>query len=258
MFYLMRAILIVAALIIPGILAAQDISPVADNKAEQVETQPLLTADQILTELNAQIKEQYTGKLDSVTPDALVKIKHGEETTTLRLYGIDCPEIGQAFAEEARDELKKRYQGDTVAVYVLTVDSLNVPVALVFDENSHSISHSLAVDGLAWWDEHNASKDTVLRKLNAEAVLAERAVFSEITALAPWDYRSSHDLPNFTYSLEQQAATPVKPLHAAPEDAAPRTISAKGTMTESAPKVGARPKQAPSSGSPRLSLPNVP
>ena len=152
MFYLMRAILIVAALIIPGILAAQDISPVADNKAEQVETQPLLTADQILTELNAQIKEQYTGKLDSVTPDALVKIKHGEETTTLRLYGIDCPEIGQAFAEEARDELKKRYQGDTVAVYVHTVDSLNVPVALVFDENSHSISHSLAVDGLALLD----------------------------------------------------------------------------------------------------------
>ena len=43
-----------------------------------------------------------------------------------------------------------------------------------------------------------------LRKLNAQAVVAGAGIFADPAALAPWDYRGSHEMPDFTYALEVQ------------------------------------------------------
>lgn len=260
MFHLMRTTVVLAALIVAVSAGAQDVTAAPDVETPASDVQASFTVDEILGALKAAVRETFTGTLSSVTAGDLITVNHGGASTQMRLYGIDCPENGQAYAAESKDQMTKSVLDTSVSVHVLTVDSLEIPVALVFDGTGNSLSHVLVRDGLAWWDERNAAKDAMLRKLNAEAVVAGLGIFSDPAALAPWDYRSSHELPDFTYALDKAEPVPEPAAAAEAPKEAPRTISAKGTMTEDRPRaaVAAPPAgQKPVGGLP-LSVPGLP
>lgn len=251
----MRMTIPVLALVMVSAAVAQDAAPAAAPEAPAV-----FSAESVLNALKAPVQETYTGNVVSVAAGDLVSVNHKGAPVQLRLYGIDCPEQGQKFAEESRAKVTESVLNTAVSVQVLTVDSQGVPVALIFDGAGSSLSHTLAVSGLAWWDERNAAKDTMLRKLSAQAVVAGAGIFADPAPLAPWDYRSSHEMPDFTYALEVQEpekkAAPA--TTAAPE---PKELSAKGTMTENRPHAAASAPataaQKPAGGTP-LSLPGIP
>lgn len=266
MFCLLRVMVFVLAAIIASTAGAQDTdatlppeTPVEESPVP--ETPTVFTVENVLAAVKAQVRETYTGTLTTVASGDLVTVNRNGVATQLRLYGIDCPEPGQEFAEESRAQTAQSVLDTSVSVHVLTVDSQEVPVALVFDGTGGSLSHNLVRDGLAWWDQRNAAKDTMLRKLNAEALVAGKGIFADPAALAPWDYRNSHELPDFTYALE--AAVPEKkeaPAASAAEGEEPRSLSAKGSMTESRPRPAAPPAAGgskPAGGTP-LSLPGIP
>ena len=255
----MRVVMPVLALVMVSSAVAQDIAPAAAPETSASEDPVVFTADSVLEALKAPVQETYTGTVVSVAAGDLVSVNHNGAPVQLRLYGIDCPEEGQKFAEESRAKVTESVLNTAVSVQVLTVDSQGVPVALIFDGADSSLSHTLAVSGLAWWDERNAAKDTTLRKLNAQAVVAGAGIFADPAALAPWDYRGSHEMPDFTYALEvQEPEKKAAPVAAAPE---PKELSAKGTMTENRPRPAASAPataaQKPAGGTP-LSLPGIP
>lgn len=260
MVHFMRVTMLLVALVAMVSAGAQDAAVAPATDASASPAQVSFTVDSVLDALKVDVRETYTGTLSTVAAGDLVTINHSGVSTQVRLYGIDCPESGQAYADESRDAVIKSVLDTTVSVKVLAIDSQKVPVALIFDGTGNSLSHVLVQKGLAWWDERNAAKDVMLRKLNADAVVAGEGIFSDPAALAPWDYRSSHDQPDFTYTLEKAEPAP-EPATAAESKEAPRTISAKGTMTEDRPRaaVAAPPSAAPKPvGGLPISIPGVP
>jgi len=222
--------------------AEPDSASESSDAAETAETPVLLlagmTVDAMLKSVNAPSRETYRGVVaDIITGDMLIMERNGA-TMKVRLYGVDCPEPGQPFHEEAKQYVSEKFKGQTVNVSVFAIDSQQNPVALVFNTNGESLSHLLVAEGMGWWDRRNASKDALLRRLNAEAITNGVGLYSDATALAPWDYRDSRGMAQFTYTLVEENA-PQPPPARAPEKPAQqetRSISAKGTMTENLPR----------------------
>ena len=259
-----RASLVVALVVylVAVTSIAQENTTATNPDAPTPETPAAYTAETILEGLNTVVRETFTGVVTAVDAGDLLSLNRNETSVQVRLYGVDCPETGQNYAEEARAAVVKAVLDTTVSVQILTEDSQGLPVALVFDGTGNCLSHVLAAEGLAWWDDRNAQKDALLRKVNAKAVSAPKGIFADTAALAPWDYRKSNELPDFEYTLEAPKPEP-KPA-AAPAIEEPRSISAKGTMTENRPRPAAAPGLEPASpgtspaGGMPLSIPGIP
>lgn len=254
---LMRRMIPALALLAAFTAGTQENPEVPVSETAAAVTPELYTLDKVLDALNAPIQKTFTGVLTDITAGDLVSVNNNNTPVQLRLYGVDCPETGQDFAQEARTQTVSRVLDTTVSVHILTEDSLEIPVALVFDGTGNSLSHWLAAEGLAWWDDRNAKKDSLLRKLNAQAIVAQKGIFADSAPLAPWDYRKSKELPDFEYALE--ALKPAPPVVPPAEE--PRSLTAKGSMTENRPRSAAPlpppAKEAPAGGA-AISIPGLP
>ena len=67
----------------------------------------------------------------------------------IRLYGIDCPEGGQAFSKRARQFTSKLVFGKVVEVHRMDTDRYGRTVALV-SEDKQLLNKELVKAGLAW------------------------------------------------------------------------------------------------------------
>ncbi len=121
-----------------------------------------------------------------------------------RIYGVDSPDEGQKFYEEAKQYLKNLIGEKEVEIKVLTMDNLDYKVCDVFTSEGNSISEVLIKEGYAWWDEENTKEALVLKKLCAEAIRQKKGLWSDVSPLAPWDYRRSKGLPQITYKTEKK------------------------------------------------------
>ena len=194
-----------------------------------------MTVDEMLKSVNAPARESYQGTIADVISGAMLIVARNGTAMKARLYGVDCPEPGQGYHQESRQYAVDKFLNENVNVCVLATDSQQNPVVLVFNSNGESLSHLMVVEGMAWWDRRNAQKDALLRRLNAEAITNSVGLYADPTSLAPWDYRDSRGLDQFTYTLDVAAAQepPKRTLPAASKDE-PKTLSAKGTMTQNA------------------------
>jgi len=172
--------------------------------------------------------ERITAAVTAVPEGGVLIVKHDGKAKDLRLYGLDCPESGQPHAEEARQFVSERVLTKEVALDILTTDNQGKAVATVFQANGVNLNHALVRAGLAWWDREHAPKDRELRRRNAKAIEEGVGLWSETVPLAPWDYRQSHGLPQFDYSIEAPPASESQPERAQAENEQPRSISAKG------------------------------
>jgi len=195
-----------------------------------------MTVDDILKTVNAPARETYRGVISDVGTGAVVIIRRDKTSVNARLYGVDCPEPGQPGHQEAKKFATDKFRNANVNVCEFATDSEQNPVVLVFNADGESLSHLLVAEGMAWWDRRNTPKDVLLRRLNAEAITNFVGLYADMAALAPWDYRDSRGMEQFTYTIGE--ATAPEPQASAPQSSADeegiRSISARGTMTESA------------------------
>lgn len=147
----------------------------------------------------------------------------------VRLYGIDAPDPGQEGFEAARDALTSGVEGKEVSVAVLVEeDSTGLPVVnLAGPGDTRNWSLRMVREGLAWWDSDNVPEDRMLRKAAAEAITAGSGIWSGKEPLSPRDYRRSHRIPDFTYSLKEAQSKP-EPKPEPPQQEV-RELAAKGT-----------------------------
>ena len=193
-----------------------------------------MTVNEMLKSINAPARETYPGTVADVVTGNILIIDRNGSAMKVRLYGVDCPEPGQAHHQECRQYVVDRFLNESVNVTVLTIDSQQNPVVRVFNTNGESLSHLMVAEGMAWWDRRNAQKDALLRRLNAEAITNSVGLYADPTSLAPWDYRESRNIEQFTYTLDAQPAPdPEERTTPAPKQE-PKKLSAKGTMTQNA------------------------
>ncbi len=106
----------------------------------------------------------------------------------VHLAGIDAPEPGQPYGQQAREALAEQVFGKLIAVVVLGRDPQGQAICQVsFD--GRDISRVLVTAGAAWADPTSGSP---LSGVQEEARAARRGLWAEPSPVPPWDYRTTN------------------------------------------------------------------
>lgn len=106
----------------------------------------------------------------------------------VRLYGIDCPEKGQAFGNKAKQFTSKMVFGKEVKVKTHGCDRYGRILGDVFTPDGKSLNQELVRAGFAWWFRRY-SDDANLKRLEAEAKANKRGLWADPHAMPPWEWR---------------------------------------------------------------------
>lgn len=111
-----------------------------------------------------------------------------DDGRTIRLSGIDAPEIAQPFGIESRNILRKLTCKKQIRIETQGKDRHGRIVGEVFVGNE-SINRSMVSHGAAWWYRKYAPTETYLRSLQLSAQENRKGLWKSQNAIAPWDWR---------------------------------------------------------------------
>lgn len=125
------------------------------------------------------------GKVVSVVDgNTLEVISVEEETYRIVLVGIDCPEMGQPYAEEAKKFLEEAILRKSIEVKLLGKDRWGNYLGEIMTEVEVHVE--LVKRGLAWCHEKNAPHH--LKALEQQAREQRIGLWREENPTAPWVY----------------------------------------------------------------------
>ena len=108
----------------------------------------------------------------------------------VRLDGIDCPELAQAFGKRAKGRTSELAFGKAVRVVGRGRDAYDRELAEVFLPDGRSLNRELVAAGLAWWFRRH-STDRGLEGLEREARAARRGLWADPDPVPPWEFRAA-------------------------------------------------------------------
>ncbi len=114
--------------------------------------------------------------------------KLSDNETRVRLWGIDAPEKGQAYADEARDRLKELCEGKTVRMEIKSTDRYGRKVAIIWLDRKN-INLQMVKEGLAWHYAHYAPDAKDLAAAEKAARKARRGLWKDKNPVNPYDFR---------------------------------------------------------------------
>lgn len=107
---------------------------------------------------------------------------------TVRLQGIDAPELSQPYGKESRDLLAKLTRKKKVRFQTRGKDRYGRTVAEIF-VGKKSVNKSMVGRGAAWWFRSFAPTDNQLRRLEDKARKNRIGLWHSPNAMAPWEWR---------------------------------------------------------------------
>lgn len=116
-----------------------------------------------------------------------VLAEHGEKVR-VRLYGVDCPELAQAFGPEAKNFTVAIVQGHQVRLEPHDRDDYGRIVAVVYVGETN-LNKELLRNGYAWWYRHYAPTEAEFALLERQAQWSKRGIWSEKKPEPPWSWR---------------------------------------------------------------------
>jgi micrococcal nuclease len=131
---------------------------------------------------------EFSGKVIGVADGDTVKVLVGKETVTVRLEGIDAPELGQSYGREAKLALARSVTGKTVTVKQTGTDKFGRTLGVVM-VNGVDINAKLVEDGWAWHFQP-VNDEQRLARLEDAARRAKRGLWGDNHPLSPWEYRA--------------------------------------------------------------------
>lgn len=111
---------------------------------------------------------------------------------TVRLLGIDAPEIRQPYGIESRNLLSKLTNKRKIRIEFHGRDRYGRTVGEVF-VGKNSVNRAMVGRGAAWWFRSFAPKDLRLRLLEERARVRKVGLWRSPSAVAPWDWRRAND-----------------------------------------------------------------
>jgi micrococcal nuclease len=133
-------------------------------------------------------RQEYTGKVVAVADGDTFTLLRGREQVRVRLEGIDCPEKGQPFGNNARTALSDMVFGKEVRIAQTDVDRYGRVIARVFLSDGRNVNQELLRRGLAW-HYTRYSKDEEYARLEAAARKNRAGLWADTRPIAPWDWR---------------------------------------------------------------------
>jgi len=138
-----------------------------------------------------------------------ISVMHNGREEKIRLFGIDCPEGGQAYGRKAKQYTSSLVFGKTVQVDVKDRDQYGRTVGMVTGPDGSTVNYAIVAAGLAWWYRQYAPGDATFERLETEARLAKRGLWADPHAVPPWDYRRG---PSVAASPRPSPAPQAAPL----------------------------------------------
>ena len=124
-----------------------------------------------------------------VDGDTIDVLTNDKQTIRIRLNGIDCPERGQPFGNNAAQSLKDSILGNVVKVVSHDQDKYGRTIGDIY-HNGTLINLALVKAGLAWHYVKYAPDDTALREAEQQARRLETGLWSgSHKIIPPWDWR---------------------------------------------------------------------
>jgi endonuclease YncB( thermonuclease family) len=127
----------------------------------------------------------------SVRDGDTIEVMRDGRTVRVRLWGIDCPEQGQAFGTRARQFTAERAFGKEVGVEVVDIDRYGRIVGRV-TADGRDLNLALVQEGLAWWYEFHAPHASDLEAAQRDARQARRGLWADAAPVQPWEFRRQH------------------------------------------------------------------
>jgi endonuclease YncB( thermonuclease family) len=137
--------------------------------------------------LCASSPSSLTGRAERVIDGDSLEVETGGSITQVRLFGIDCPERDQPYADQARDELARIVRGKSLRLEVVDRDDYGRTVARVF-VGDVDVNLALVRAGAAWV-YRKYSKDRAFVAAEENARSARRGLWAADAPVAPWDWR---------------------------------------------------------------------
>jgi len=133
----------------------------------------------------------WEGTVTRVLDGDSIRVRQGEQLVTIRLYGVDSPEYGQACWQEAKDGTSDLVQGKMVTVEPVEMDQYGRIVALV-GVRGLSVNGELVRRGLAWVYPHYCKAQPLCRgleELEQAARTGKRGIWRERRPVPPWVWK---------------------------------------------------------------------
>ncbi len=130
----------------------------------------------------------WSGKVLCVVDGDTLKILQGKLARTVRLVGVDTPQRGQPFGEEARRFAQGLAQGRMVTVEPHGGASSRRQRGQVILPDGRDLGLELLKEGLAWHDPRR-SGDPFLRDLEGNARKERLGLWAEANPVPPWRWR---------------------------------------------------------------------
>ncbi len=134
------------------------------------------------------LAEEFTGKVVGVTNGDTIAVIRNAKQVAVRLDGIDCPEIKQAFGDKAKEATKELVLGKTVTIQAGGKDRDGRFLAEVILPDGKNLNQELVRSGFAWWYKQY-SRDESLGKLEADARAAQLGLWTDKDPMMPWEWR---------------------------------------------------------------------
>lgn len=154
------------------------------------------------------------GWVVSIHDGDTLTVRHGDQLLKVRLFGIDAPEMDQAFGAASRDHLRRLALERTVQVKVQARDAYGRNVAKVsvagVDVETEQVRSGMA------WVYRKYSRDPLLLALESEARAARRGLWADQNPRTPWSWRHRN-----TPSTAASTSSYTIPAYAPPSYAAP-------------------------------------
>lgn len=119
--------------------------------------------------------------------DTIVVLLKNNETQTLRLAEIDCPEKSQSFGMKAKQFTSSQVYGKYITFSTITKDKYGRSIAKVYYDNKY-LSEEIIKAGFAWFYKRYFNNKR-LELLEHEAKRNKLGIWSDKTTIEPYKFR---------------------------------------------------------------------
>jgi len=135
---------------------------------------------------------EFTGRVIKVLDgDSLVVLSQGS-WIEVRLFGVDAPEYGQTYADQAKYHLSRLVYNRKVNVRVRDTDQYGRVVGEVVLPGGFNVGQEMVKSGLAWWYRRYAPDDADLARFEAKARQAKSGLWKVPHPIPPWKFREEN------------------------------------------------------------------
>lgn len=118
-----------------------------------------------------------------------IEVLHSNKAERIRLSGIDCPEKGQAFGNNAKHATSDLAFGKEVTIQTHGKDRYKRTLGDIILPDGMNLNQELVKQGWCWWYRKYVPGDTVLEGLENEAREARKGLWADPHPMPPWEWR---------------------------------------------------------------------